>query len=286
VRLVPAGALIDAVEVRAAMADNPGELSIERLRALTSRFRGEFLDGLERPELGDFQAWRVALREAFRQLHRRLLSELVDRQQDSPEAALAPARELVRLRPDDEASRARLVTLLARSGRREEAEEHFMLGCKQMDRTGVDHRQLKPAWQAIVAELANEFQLVRYDQRGNGLSDWDVSDFSLQAGVSDLEAVVDAAGLERFPLLGISGGAAGLHQAGVGARSAGFQADLLDRFHARRHFRADELVQRVTARVDEPAFARFLWEIRAFLASDHAATGRSGRKRTSLSIVP
>jgi len=46
----------------------------------------------------------------------------------------------------------------------------------------------------------------RYDQRGNGLSDWEVESFSLDANVADLEAVVDSAGLHSFPLLGISGG--------------------------------------------------------------------------------
>jgi len=47
---------------------------------------------------------------------------------------------------------------------------------------------------------------VRYDGRGFGLSDRDVEDFSLDARVRDLEAVVDALGLERFALYAISAG--------------------------------------------------------------------------------
>ena len=54
--------------------------------------------------------------------------------------------------------------------------------------------------------LAREHRLIRYDARGNGMSDWDVDDISLDAWVSDLECVVDANGLERFPLLGMSQG--------------------------------------------------------------------------------
>src|SRR5205814_8742875 len=42
----------------------------------------------------------------------------------------------------------------------------------------------------------------------NGLSDWDVEDVSLDAWVKDLETVVDAAGLDRFPLLALSQGCA------------------------------------------------------------------------------
>jgi pimeloyl-ACP methyl ester carboxylesterase len=56
--------------------------------------------------------------------------------------------------------------------------------------------------------LARNFTLVRYDARGNGLSDWDVEDLSLDAWVRDLETVVDAAGLERFPLFAMSQGCA------------------------------------------------------------------------------
>jgi class 3 adenylate cyclase len=50
--------------------------------------------------------------------------------------------------------------------------------------------------------LAQNRKLVRYDSRGSGLSDRDVSDFSLDAEVLDLEAVVDRLGLEKFALLG------------------------------------------------------------------------------------
>ena len=48
--------------------------------------------------------------------------------------------------------------------------------------------------------LAKKWQIVRYDARGSGLSDRDVTDFSLDAGVLDLEAVMDRLGLERFVL--------------------------------------------------------------------------------------
>jgi len=56
--------------------------------------------------------------------------------------------------------------------------------------------------------LARDYTLIRYDARGNGLSDWDVEDVSLEAWVSDLETVVDAIGVKRFPLLGFSQGGA------------------------------------------------------------------------------
>ena len=63
-------------------------------------------------------------------------------------------------------------------------------------------------WRHWWEALSSRHTLVRYDERGCGLSDWDVDgeSFTLDAWVRDLEAVVDALGLERFPLLGISQG--------------------------------------------------------------------------------
>jgi pimeloyl-ACP methyl ester carboxylesterase len=65
-----------------------------------------------------------------------------------------------------------------------------------------------PVWRHIFRSLSNDRALIRYDARGNGLSDWEVEDFSLERQVSDLESVVAAAKLDRFPLLGISQGCA------------------------------------------------------------------------------
>ena len=65
-----------------------------------------------------------------------------------------------------------------------------------------------PVWHHVLEGLARENTLIRYDARGNGLSDWDVDEISLNVWVSDLETVVAAAGVERFPLLGVSQGCA------------------------------------------------------------------------------
>jgi pimeloyl-ACP methyl ester carboxylesterase/DNA-binding winged helix-turn-helix (wHTH) protein len=65
-----------------------------------------------------------------------------------------------------------------------------------------------PIWSHVLRAIAARFRLIRYDERGNGLSDWDVDDISFEAFVRDLESVVDANGLKRFPLLGISQGCA------------------------------------------------------------------------------
>jgi Tol biopolymer transport system component/pimeloyl-ACP methyl ester carboxylesterase len=63
-----------------------------------------------------------------------------------------------------------------------------------------------PIWRHLIQEFARDHFLVRYDERGNGLSDWDVENFTFEAFVQDLATVVDSLGLDRFPILGISQG--------------------------------------------------------------------------------
>lgn len=72
----------------------------------------------------------------------------------------------------------------------------------------IEHDWVCPVWRHWMNDLSKQHTLLRYDERGCGLSDRTVEDWSFDAWVSDLETVVDAAGLERFPLLGISQGGA------------------------------------------------------------------------------
>ncbi len=64
-----------------------------------------------------------------------------------------------------------------------------------------------PIWSHLLRELSAGRRFVRYDERGCGLSDWAVEDLSFESWVRDLETVVEAVGVERFALLGISQGA-------------------------------------------------------------------------------
>jgi pimeloyl-ACP methyl ester carboxylesterase len=61
-----------------------------------------------------------------------------------------------------------------------------------------------PVWRHWIDSLSKENTLIRYDERGNGLSDWNASDLSFAAMVSDLESIADASGLNEFALLGVS----------------------------------------------------------------------------------
>ena len=66
---------------------------------------------------------------------------------------------------------------------------------------------ISPVWRHWIRGLSSIRTVWRYDERGNGLSDWNAP-LSFEAFVDDLESVVDAAGLDRFDLVGVSQGAA------------------------------------------------------------------------------
>jgi pimeloyl-ACP methyl ester carboxylesterase/DNA-binding CsgD family transcriptional regulator len=74
--------------------------------------------------------------------------------------------------------------------------------------THLEYDWQSPVWRHWLEGMGERHTLIRYDERGCGLSDREIGDPSLDAWVGDLEAVVDAAGHERFALLGISQGGA------------------------------------------------------------------------------
>lgn len=140
-------------------------------------------------------------------------------------ARRALARRLVELDPTDEEAHARLMQELADQGRLEQqirfcrTEDGVTLAYASSGAgpplvkaaswlTHLDHDWNSSVWRHWLVELSRHHRLVRYDERGCGLSDWDIAAPSFDSWVHDLETVVDATGLERFPLLGISQGAA------------------------------------------------------------------------------
>ncbi|MEO1190058.1 MAG: alpha/beta fold hydrolase [Pseudomonadota bacterium] len=75
----------------------------------------------------------------------------------------------------------------------------------------ISHLELdwrNPGTGHMLASLGRLFEVVRYDSRGNGMSDWDVPEISFELFVEDLKTIFDASGVERAPLLALSQGCA------------------------------------------------------------------------------
>ncbi|HSE09718.1 MAG TPA: alpha/beta fold hydrolase [Nocardioidaceae bacterium] len=131
--------------------------------------------------------------------------------------------------------------------------------------THADHDWHSSVWRHWLVELSRRHRLIRYDERGCGLSDWDIKPPTFDSWVKDLETVVDAAGLDRFPLLGISQGGsvavayAAKHPERVsklvlyGTYAQGRLARAVNDEDRREHLLQVELVRLGWGR-DEPAF--------------------------------
>ncbi len=72
----------------------------------------------------------------------------------------------------------------------------------------LEHDWESSIWRHWWEALSRAHRLIRYDERGCGLSDWEVDEYTMEAWVDDLATVVDAVGVDRFDLLGISQGGA------------------------------------------------------------------------------
>jgi pimeloyl-ACP methyl ester carboxylesterase/DNA-binding SARP family transcriptional activator len=234
---------VDYRHVRETLSRDLRQVSVPELEELALLFRGGFLDDLSLPRCPEFEAWRVALANDAELMHLRVRRTLIDKlTKDDPDRALTHARALEALRPDDRALTIEIEALLERSrqalSQRAAATQNTpprkrvlqdIRYCAAPDGvriayaiSGAGYPVLKcanwmshlqyewesPIWRHWMEGLSATNQLIRYDQRGNGLCDWNVSDLSFDAMVADLEAVADAAGLERFALLGVSGGCA------------------------------------------------------------------------------
>ncbi len=149
---------IDVVAVRRALAGGVDGLAIGDLEALAARFQGELLEGQDLPDLHDFQAWCVAEREDARRLQAQVLTALVERLGDQPEAALGHARRLVQIDPYALDARIAQLRLLVAAGRKREAEQQVETGLRLLREAGGDTAALSAEWRRL--QLVRQAPLV------------------------------------------------------------------------------------------------------------------------------
>jgi pimeloyl-ACP methyl ester carboxylesterase/DNA-binding SARP family transcriptional activator len=235
---------VDLLHVTSIAAKDVHSLGTPDLESLAASFRGRFLDGLELPRCPGYEAWRTFHADALDRIRSLILQVLVERLRSEPERAIAYAQTLQSMDPADEQASLEIRSLAssarqqaARSPSANEKPRHdgdFRGACETSQEirycrsaddvqiayavsgTGppilraahwMSHLQYEwesPVWRHWIDSLSRENTLIRYDERGNGLSDWNAGDLSFAAMVSDLKSVADASGLQRFPLLGVS----------------------------------------------------------------------------------
>ncbi len=151
------------------------------------------LAGLDLPDCQAFQAWLVAEREHLR----RNSPAEQSRPSSAPVSAASSAQDI---RFCQAADGTKLAYATSGDG------SPLVKAANWLSHLEFDWSSPLDAQQ--IQHLSAHHTLLRYDGRGNGLSDWTTEALTFDTMVSDLESVIDAAGLTRFPLLGLSQGAA------------------------------------------------------------------------------
>lgn len=235
VELVSDGIETDVREAEALLQalDVAGEEEIERLTALVHAALDTPLAGLELSGLDGYSAWLAAERSLIDDVRARLFRAAAahphftrEQQQRFAGEAEALGHPIEIEAPVIDAGAAAPLALYATMDGDLDQQIRYTFAPDQVRIayacTGsgptlvkaanwLNHLELDwsgPVWGHMFHELSTTHTLVRYDERGNGFSDWEIEDLSFEAFVSDLECVVDRLELKRFPLLGISQGCA------------------------------------------------------------------------------
>lgn len=199
VQLVSTDTTVDYLRLVADFS-GPGPFNVAAVSSAITLLERKLLVGLDLPEHPPYQAWLDTVRQDFAALRQRLEVYLADASCDDQMAHVTI-----------DTPRQRISYALATDG-----------VCLTYASVGkgsplvkaanwLNHLELDwhaPIWAPLFQELARDHCFIRYDERSNGLSDCDPADISFEAFVRDLETVADAAGVDRFPLLGRSQGGA------------------------------------------------------------------------------
>ncbi len=239
VRFDGAGLTIDFRDQRHWLKNEPETLSPGQLELAAAALGEVVLDGLEGAGDDAFDSWLTTKRQDVLADRVEVLRRLATHPGTSPVAARKWQRLLLEVDPDAETAEPPPRTEPEGSNLapgafdpatlRAHLREQRIGFCKVRDGTKIAfatvgegpvlvkaatwlthivHDWNTPIWGACFAEIARRRTFVRYDERGCGLSDWTVETLDFDAFADDLETVVETLGLERFPLLGISQGAA------------------------------------------------------------------------------
>lgn len=232
------GVCLDLRDIRERLRTGPDKLTLNELEEAASHLERTLLDGLEGAGDEAFESWLVAERQDASSDRIKVL-RLLSRHPEATRPALEKWTRLLRDAdpgaPEGEPSSperakpAHAASPFPAANRRAYVRDQRIGFCQVADGTKIafatvgngpplvkaanwlthiEHDWDTPIWGACFADIASDRSFIRYDERGCGLSDWDVARLDFESFVEDLEAVVDKLGLDRFPLLGISQGAA------------------------------------------------------------------------------
>ncbi|MEO7151300.1 MAG: transcriptional regulator [Burkholderiaceae bacterium] len=145
---------IDVVEITHAMQTTLGALEPERLRALSTHFVGDFLEGLEVDRSPAINSWLVAQRRRFRACHVAVIEHLVASLTVESDAILGCLEKWLQLAPFDRRAHQTLLNTLAQRRQLREGEEHLAATARAFEVEGLDWRPIRDNWRDAKSRYA------------------------------------------------------------------------------------------------------------------------------------
>jgi DNA-binding SARP family transcriptional activator/TolB-like protein/Tfp pilus assembly protein PilF len=144
-----ADCFVDVVLIAGAIREGIATLAAERLRALSTLFVGDFVDGLEVNRSPQFTAWLLGQRRRFRAIHATVLEHLVTALPAGSQDVFGHLEKWLELFPFDRRPHEILLGELARRARIGEGEEHLAATARLFEAEGLDWRPLGEAWREV-----------------------------------------------------------------------------------------------------------------------------------------
>ncbi|HEY5949702.1 MAG TPA: hypothetical protein VIV40_29610 [Kofleriaceae bacterium] len=144
---------VDAIEIDAASRDGFAQLSHARLAELCARYTGDLLDGVEIDDNPEFTGWLAAQRGRYRALHVDLLRALATGAPD-PSEVFHHLDGWLQIAPFDVRAHEVMLEVLAKHGRKRDAEQHLASTIRTFEQEGVDWVPLRDAFRAAREPVA------------------------------------------------------------------------------------------------------------------------------------
>ncbi|WP_395344515.1 alpha/beta fold hydrolase [Ningiella sp. W23] len=204
------------IDIRSIEALCQNDLSRQQLTDILQALNDPLLEGLDLPNHETYQNWLTSERISVEKLHTEVIQRLEGKNKAAREEALRQQsgkdKEAHEKHAANQLLKRQKIQFCETSDKVRIAYATVGEGAPLVKAANwLSHLELDwdaPIWSPLFKQLAQDHLFIRYDERGNGLSDWEVKDISFEAFVKDLETLVDALELDTFPLLGISQGAA------------------------------------------------------------------------------
>jgi DNA-binding SARP family transcriptional activator len=143
------GCHVDAIEVASAAEEGLKAIDLDRLRALSKLFVGDFLEGLEINRNPSFGAWLTAQRRRLTLCHAVILEQLVAKLPSVPDETSAYLEKWVELAPFDPRAHSMLLSALARQGKIGQCEEHLAATARLFESEGLNFAAIRAAWRLV-----------------------------------------------------------------------------------------------------------------------------------------